>query len=168
MRTRVLKAVATAVVAATVIVAGGQASARPDGSVGAATGRHGVAVGLVGLDGAQEVPGPGDADGRGIFAYAAFGDHLCYVLTARKIEPAAMAHIHSGARGVAGPIVIGLEAPTGGLSVDCITAVDDSTPNAPDVLLRSELDAIVADPAAFYVNVHNAPFPAGAIRGQLR
>jgi hypothetical protein len=155
---------ATVVVAATVIVSGGPASARSEGS---ATHRK-VAVGIARLDGAQEVPGPSDPDGRGVFAYAAFGDQLCYVLTARKIEPAAAAHIHSGARGVAGPIVIALEAPTDGISFDCIQAVDNATPNTNDVLLQSELDAIIANPAAFYANVHNAPFPAGAIRGQLR
>ena len=165
MRKRVLTVAAVLLATASVVLTGGVASARPDRP---STHDHKAAIGIVRLDGQQEVPGPGDADGRGVFAYAAFGDHLCYVLTARNIEPAALAHIHAGARGVAGGIVIMLTAPTDGLSADCITAVDNSTPNTMDVLLQSELDAIIADPSAFYANVHNAPFPAGAIRGQLR
>ena len=31
------------------------------------------------------------------------------------------------------------------------------------MLLQSELDAIIANPAGFYANVHNTPFPAGAL-----
>jgi CHRD domain len=38
----------------------------------------------------------------------------------------------------------------------CTTIVDDLAA------------AISADPEDFYVNVHNAEFPAGAIRGQLK
>jgi hypothetical protein len=29
------------------------------------------------------------------------------------------------------------------------------------------VQSIVADPASFYVNVHNGDFPGGAVRGQL-
>jgi hypothetical protein len=39
--------------------------------------------------------------------------------------------------------------------------------NSTAVLTVSELAAIRANPDQFYVNVHNTPFPAGAIRGQL-
>jgi hypothetical protein len=124
------------------------------------------AAGIVRLDGAQEVPGPGDPDGRGLFGYSAFDDTLCYFLTARNIEPATAAHIHAGRRGVAGPIIVGLRPPTAGVSFDCIRAV--TTSSDPMALLQSELDAIIARPSDFYVNVHNRPFPDGAIRGQLR
>jgi CHRD domain-containing protein len=144
------------------------ATAAPAGADSA--GGHGsprVAAGVVRLDGASEVPGPGDADGRGTFAYVAFDGRLCYVLTARRIEPATTAHVHQGAPDVAGPIVVGLTPPTRGLSLDCIEAVPDTTPNTTEVLTQTELDGIVANPAGFYANVHNAPFPAGAIRGQL-
>jgi hypothetical protein len=118
------------------------------------------------LSGAQEVPGPGDANGFGAFAAVTKGDKLCYALTARRIEPATLAHIHAGPRGVAGGIVVALRAPTSGFSADCITTVPDDQ-NTMDTLTDSELAAIKADPSQFYVNVHNDPFPAGAIRGQL-
>ena len=126
---------------------------------------HDIAVGVVRLDGGQEVP-PADPDGRGLFAYVAFGDQLCYFLTAHRIDPAAAAHIHAGPAGVNGGIVIGLEVPDP-VSHGCITADPDEANNSPMVLTQGELDAIIADEAGFYANVHNATFPAGAIRGQL-
>jgi CHRD domain len=92
------------------------------------------------------------------------------VITAKRIEPATLAHIHDGPRGVAGPIVVGLRAPTRGFAADCITTVPDAeqTPeNSMMVLTESELAEIKAEPSQFYINVHNTPFPAGAIRGQL-
>jgi len=127
---------------------------------------HNIAVGNVRLSGDQEVP-PADPDGFGRFRYFAAGDQLCYILTAFRIDPAAAAHIHVGAAGVNGPIVVGLELPDP-VAADCITAEPDSTLNSPMVLTQEELDAIIANEAGYYANVHNAPFPAGAIRGQLR
>lgn len=122
---------------------------------------------VVRLDGAQE-PLPADPDGTGVFAYAAFDSRLCYLLTANNIAPATAAHVHAAPPGQSGPVVVALAPPTIGVSGGCIQAVPNTTPNGPNVLLRSELDAIIAQPGAFYVNVHNAPFPAGAIRAQLR
>jgi CHRD domain len=118
------------------------------------------------LTGAQEVPGPGDTNGFGAFAAVTKGDKLCYALTARRIEPATLAHIHVGPRGDFGGIVVALRAPTKGFSADCITTVPDDQ-DSMDTLTDTELAAIKADPSQFYVNVHNTPFPAGAIRGQL-
>jgi hypothetical protein len=109
------------------------------------------------LTGAAEVPGPGDVDGIGtaVITVNVGQGQLCYELAVRNIAPATMAHVHVGAATAAGPVVRGLTPPTSGSSAGC----------AP--ITRELARAIVADPANYYVNVHNAPFPAGAIRGQL-
>lgn len=109
------------------------------------------------LSGAAEVPGPGDPDGSGeAFMTLNHGQgEICYQLSVNDIAPATAAHIHVGPAGVAGPVVVGLIAPTAGDSSGC-ASVD-----------RDLIKAINHDPSNYYVNVHNATFPAGAIRGQL-
>jgi hypothetical protein len=64
------------------------------------------------------------------------------------------AHIHKGRPGVAGPVVV----PFGKTykSKGCV--------QAPAAVAA----AIASSPSAYYVNVHNAKYPAGALRGQLR
>ncbi|MEV0383281.1 CHRD domain-containing protein [Nonomuraea sp. NPDC050643] len=120
------------------------------------------------LNGRQEVPGPGDRDGFGTFAYQVRHGRLCYFLAAKKIRPATLAHIHKGRKGVAGPVVIMLNAPTKGFARGCVKAVrHQNVKNAATTLTRAELRAIVRWPHRYYVNVHNKRFPAGAIRGQL-
>jgi hypothetical protein len=109
------------------------------------------------MTGAQEVPGPGDPDGRGTATIALLPDGrtLCYLLTATGIEPATAAHIHRGSPTEAGPVVVPLSPPTAGISGGC-TVIDPALHQA-----------IRTMPSAYYVNVHNRPFPDGAIRGQL-
>lgn len=106
------------------------------------------------LTGAQEVPGPGDGNGRGQFSWSLDGSKLCYLLSAKRIGTAAAAHIHRGKVGVAGPVVVELNAPNRA-SAECLTI---------DAGLAT---ALKAHPRRFYVNVHNAAHPAGAIRAQL-
>lgn len=110
------------------------------------------------LDGASQVPGPGDQDGRGFAEISVVGrfDRLCYELTVLNMAPATAAHIHRGTAGVAGPPVAVLSPPSDGESAACMRLESG---------LASEIEG---NPAGFYVNVHNAAFPAGAIRGQLR
>jgi hypothetical protein len=117
------------------------------------------------LDGENEVPGPGDTDGTGVVELnvAARSGVLCFAIAVEGITlPATAAHVHPGAAGVAGDPVVTLEAPTGfgsgatGVSAGCLTKLDGS-------LLRD----IVKNPSQYYVNVHNADFPGGALRGQL-
>lgn len=111
------------------------------------------------LTGATEVPGPGDPDGSGMAEISivdAVVEEVCYEMTVTGIAPATAAHIHRGAFGESGPPVVTLEAPTDGEASGC-TATSDAI-----------VDAIQANPGGFYVNVHNAEYPGGAVRGQLR
>ena len=111
------------------------------------------------LTGAAEAPGPGDPDGSGtatIRLQLEQGE-VCFDLTVSNIGPATAAHIHEGAEGVAGPVVVPLDpAPTGGSSSGCISDVDAAL-----------IQNIAQNPGQYYVNVHNEEFPDGAIRGQL-
>jgi hypothetical protein len=110
------------------------------------------------LSGADEVPGPGDADGSGsarITLDETKGE-VCYELTVENIETANAAHIHTGAAGSAGGVAVPLEAPSEGTSKNCVQA---------DAKVVQD---IRENPANYYVNVHNAEFPQGAVRGQLQ
>jgi hypothetical protein len=113
----------------------------------------------VSMNGIQEVPGPGDPDGNGTVEINVVPGQgqVCWDLYARQIEPATAAHIHRGAEGIAGPVVLMLTAPdAAGHSRGCATV---------DPALAREM---AWQGHAFYVNVHNATHPNGAIRGQLR
>ena len=109
------------------------------------------------LAGAAEKPGPGDTDGTGTFAARVNPGQgqVCYELSVSGIDAATAAHIHAGDPTVAGPVVIPLEAPADGSSEACASVERDLA----QMLLQS--------PEDYYVNVHNAAFPQGAIRGQL-
>lgn len=109
------------------------------------------------LTGEAEFPGPGDPDGGGIARVTLELDRnqVCYNIRVRKIDSATMAHIHEGVEGAAGPVRVGLSPPSGGFSSGCL-------PISRELALE-----ILADPAEYYVNVHNPAFPGGAVRGQL-
>lgn len=109
------------------------------------------------LEGAVEVPVQGDPDGTGTATIRVNPGQgqICYSLRVSGIAPATMAHIHEAPAGSAGPVVVGLQAPTGGSSNGCVS-ID-----------RDEALEIIRNPADYYVNVHNAEFPGGALRGQL-
>ncbi len=109
------------------------------------------------LTGDEEVPVLGDPDGMGFATVTVNPGQgvLCYELSVSGIAPATAAHLHEAPPGVAGPVVVGLQAPTDGSSSGCI---DVGHALAKDIL---------KNPADYYVNVHNAEFRGGALRGQL-
>ena len=111
----------------------------------------------VSMTGAAEKPGPGDPDGTGTaeIRVNAGQNRVCYTLTVSNIDAATAAHIHRGGPNEAGPPVVNLQAPTGGSSTACADVA------------RALAQELIRSPASFYVNVHNAAFPNGAVRGQL-
>lgn len=110
------------------------------------------------LLGASEVPGPGDPDGFGfarIVINPQFGS-VCWRMSVAGIDAPTAAHIHAGAFGSAGPVVVPLmPVDPSGLWNGC-AAVDPATATA-----------IAENPGGYYVNVHTGAYPAGALRGQL-
>ena len=105
------------------------------------------------LTGKSEVP-KGDPDGRGTAEVKINGTSVCWEIKTSKVAKLVAAHIHKGRAGVAGPIVV----PFGKTfkSKGCVTAP------------AATAAAIKNNPSAYYVNVHNAKYPGGALRGQLR
>jgi hypothetical protein len=111
------------------------------------------------MTGGAEAPTKGDRDGRGA-ATILFPSptKVCFALLVSNLKKPNAAHIHRGAKGVAGPIVVPLTSPgsgTAGFSSGCATAK------------AAAISEIASQPGSFYVNVHTSDFPGGAIRGQL-
>jgi len=107
------------------------------------------------LTGEKEVPGPGDPNGRGEAEVKVYKTKVCYELEVERIKPATAAHIHRGGPSVAGPIVVEFKAPTDGSSEGC------------KAISKKLSKKLRENPWRYYVNVHNDPYPDGAIRGQL-
>ena len=86
---------------------------------------------------------------------------ICVTLQVDNLMPITAAHIHQGRETVNGPVVFSIIPPNPGISGNPgVTALCGVPPAAVHAGLRN-------DPAGFYVNVHNAAFPGGAIRGQV-
>jgi len=105
------------------------------------------------LLGKSETP-KGDPDGRGTAEVKITGRMVCWEIKVSRVQTIVAAHIHKGAPGVAGPVVV----PFGKIfkAKGCTTTT------------AAIAAAIEKKPAAYYVNVHNAKYPGGALRGQLR
>ena len=110
------------------------------------------------LTGANEVastgiPNQGDPDGSGIarLRINPGQGEVCWAIEVSGVETIMMAHIHVGASTTTGPVVVPLNPYAGG----CV-AVE-----------RELALALITNPGGYYVNVHNEPYPAGALRGQL-
>lgn len=107
------------------------------------------------LSGANEV-GDGDPDGTGsaVVDIDPETGEVCFAITVSGVDAPSAAHIHVGGAGTNGGVVVDFDwANTNGEG--CVTAPSPT------------LVAITTNPSLYYVNVHNADFPGGAVRGQL-
>lgn len=95
-----------------------------------------------------------DAAAHGLFKGTLTGHKLKWRLTFAKLTgPGLQAHIHKGAKGVSGPVVVALCAP-------CKSG-QTGTSTISSALISAFKKHLL------YVNVHTAKNPAGEIRGQL-
>lgn len=81
---------------------------------------------------------------------------VTYTVSFQGSEPVVAGHIHKGAVGVNGPVVVMFDA-----------AVINAHGTATVKVDKALAAAIVADPAGYYVNVHTKSHLSGAARGQL-
>jgi hypothetical protein len=116
------------------------------------------------LSAAEEVPpcAPATNAARGVFVAHVVDEATGTVrwkLVANNLPgDVVAAHIHIGARGVAGPVVQATP-PTPGAENGVIGSGSFSNP--------ALVAAMRADPGAYYVNVHSTVCPPGAVRGQF-
>jgi hypothetical protein len=117
------------------------------------------------LTGAEEtVPPGGDADGTGEAQVKVKGKTHVICVKFKKVTgigPATGAHIHEAPAGVDGPIVLALNPPVQtGKKYQKSKTCDTGN----HVALANDLQA---NPSKYYLNVHDATWPGGAIRAQL-
>ena len=102
----------------------------------------------------RPVPKGTKAGAAGRFTATLSGTSLTYRLTFTHLSgPATAAHIHMGARRVAGPVIVSLCGP-------CTSPLTGTT-----TLTADQVRNMLA--GKYYVNVHTAKNPNGEIRGQI-
>jgi hypothetical protein len=108
------------------------------------------------LKGSNESPVKGDLNGTGLVVLhlSTTKGTACWQFShVADIAKPTQAHVHKGRKGQSGPIVIPLGA----------TYKAKGCRKASPTLI----EAIETNPNRYYVNIHNAKYPGGAIRGQL-
>ncbi len=150
LRTAVATAGLTAIAGAALISTAGASSAANKTTEG--SGRTLTAT----LSGANEVNG-GDPDGAGqatVTINPGTG-RLCGAFAWQNTGPLVGLHIHEAVAGTNGKIVVPFSAAGQGSNQQCVT------------ITRELALEIIKDPSEYYVNMHTAAFPGGAVRGQL-
>jgi len=117
------------------------------------------------LSSAEEVPhcAPASNGARGVAVFHVVDEAagvVRYKLVANNLPgDTTVAHIHLAPRGTPGPVIQPLPFTPG---------EENGVIGRGTFTNKELLDAIQADPGAYYVNVHSTVCPTGVIRGQLR
>lgn len=118
------------------------------------------------LSGANEVPANASA-ATGSATFEVDGTNVRFQLNVSGINAVTMAHIHSGAAGVNGPIRVNLfTGPTTGSMTGTLASGNFTASDVQTITFDALLMEMRAGTA--YVNVHTTALPAGEIRGQVR
>jgi hypothetical protein len=128
------------------------------------------------LVGSNEVPAnDSPAQGQVILTFNEDGTELHYRLIVANIENVRAAHIHCGAVGVNGPVVVGLfGTPTTGVSNGVLAVNTATDANVAELACVGGTEAGLDDVLELirsgnaYVNVHTTQLPGGEIRGQVK
>ncbi|MFI7601390.1 CHRD domain-containing protein [Actinoplanes sp. NPDC049681] len=117
------------------------------------------------LRGGNEVPvagGPavGDKDGRATGLVRVQGNRVTFAFSWKHIGAPTLGHIHQGRSGVNGDVKVPLF--TTAMPKTVTAAAGVTTVSDPAIA-----DALRTRPDGFYLNLHTAEFPGGAVRGQL-
>lgn len=105
----------------------------------------------------EEVPekGPAGATGSATLDLNTDNNEVCFTFVTLNLnEPLTAGHIHKGAKGVAGDILIDLKVTADNLK-GCVVSE------------AAKIQAVLADAQGHYVNLHTQAHPMGALRGQL-
>lgn len=132
-------------------------AANPGGEIrGQINVRGGVTAGLATLNGASEVPANAStATGRGTIVFDSTSREVVVAYVTHNVAGATVAHIHTGAPGVAGP-------------PDVATLVQGTNVySAPHPSTLTSQAATDLKAGNTYFNVHSGAVPGGEIRGQI-
>ena len=93
---------------------------------------------------------------KGTITVSSKTDHVCSQIVTKGLVNITAAHIHKGAKGANGPVVVAFVTKSIGTGkLSCI------------IVPAASAKAIIKNPKGFYINVHTKKFPNGAVRAQL-
>ena len=105
---------------------------------------------------AETPPGAPKGTGRAIVTLSGTKKQVCWTFSALKgFASPTFAHIHVGAKGSAGNVVVPLSTGAKFKPKGCVPASSGL------------LTAISNNPRGYYVNIHSKKYPGGAVRSQL-